>query len=74
MFKHYKNHPGYCHECGEPHGNTAKEIGDHNREFHGNEFIFICDLCGHGFKRNQHYQRHLQQHQCNLNECKSITL
>ncbi|SPP74841.1 uncharacterized protein LOC117592227 isoform X2 [Drosophila guanche] len=62
LLDHYKMHPGFCHDCGQPNGNTLEEIIHHNRTMHVKEFPFVCETCGESYSRKQQFHAHVDSH------------
>ncbi|KAH8258288.1 hypothetical protein KR038_009275 [Drosophila bunnanda] len=62
LLDHYKMHPGFCHDCGQPNGNTLAEVILHNRTMHVKEFPFVCETCGESYSRKQQFHAHVESH------------
>ncbi|XP_049317305.1 uncharacterized protein LOC105229188 isoform X1 [Bactrocera dorsalis] len=62
LLDHYKIHPGFCHDCGQPNGTSLEEIIHHNRTVHAKEFPFVCDTCGESYSRRQQFHAHVESH------------
>ncbi|XP_017484055.1 PREDICTED: LOW QUALITY PROTEIN: uncharacterized protein LOC108372799, partial [Rhagoletis zephyria] len=62
LLDHYKIHPGFCHDCGQPNGTSLEEIIHHNRTIHAKEFPFVCDTCGESYSRRQQFHAHVESH------------
>ncbi|KAL5287404.1 hypothetical protein ACFFRR_008361 [Megaselia abdita] len=71
LIDHYKQHPGYCHDCGQPSGHSLEEIIAHNRSVHSKEFPFVCETCGESYSRRQQFHAHVEAH--NKKEFKNET-
>lgn len=59
---HYKFHPGFCYDCGQPNGSTIEERCQHNRLNHSKQYPYVCDKCGDSMSRNQQYLSHMKTH------------
>lgn len=59
---HYKQHPGFCHDCGLSNGGTPEDVVKHNEKHHISDYPHICKVCGESFSRNQQFLVHLEAH------------
>lgn len=59
---HYKFHPGFCFDCGQPNGTTIEDRVQHNRDHHSKQYPYVCEKCGDSMSRNQQYLAHVKTH------------